>query len=253
MPDRIVNRDGVRWIEPDWPAPASIRAISTMRHGGVSSAPWTSLNLGDHVGDDSQHVTHNRAELVRAAGVPDEPHWLRQVHGCDVVDVQNVQGGCDADAACSFQSGEVCVVMTADCLPVLISDRSGSMVAAAHAGWRGLCNGVLEAVIARMDTPAENLIAWLGPAISQKAFEVGDEVRDAFIARNSCAQEAFIRNGQGRWMADIYLLAHQRLDNAGVAEVFGGNRCTFTEEDDFFSYRRDGPTGRMASMIWIES
>ncbi|OOY41272.1 hypothetical protein BOV91_12350, partial [Solemya velum gill symbiont] len=176
-----------------------------------------------------------------------------QVHGCDVVETQQVQGGCDADAACSFQSNEVCVVMTADCLPVLICDRSGTMVAAAHAGWRGLCDGVLEAAIAKLDSPAENLMAWLGPAISQQAFEVGEEVRDAFIARDSSAQEAFIQNQQGRWMADIYQLARQRLESAGVADIYGGNYCTFTEESDFFSYRRDGITGRMASMIWIES
>ncbi|KHF26222.1 hypothetical protein JV46_15570 [Solemya velum gill symbiont] len=253
MPDRIVRHDEIDWIEPDWPVPASIRAISTMRHGGVSAAPWASLNLGDHVGDDSQHVAHNRAELIRAAEIPAEPHWLRQVHGCDVVETQQVQGGCDADAACSFQSNEVCVVMTADCLPVLICDRSGTMVAAAHAGWRGLCDGVLEAAIAKLDSPAENLMAWLGPAISQQAFEVGEEVRDAFIARDSSAQEAFIQNQQGRWMADIYQLARQRLESAGVADIYGGNYCTFTEESDFFSYRRDGITGRMASMIWIES
>lgn len=234
---------------PDWPAPANVRAMQTLRTGGCSEKPWDSFNLGDHVGDDEGHVAANRAALRRL--LPGDPFWLRQVHGIAAVDVNFCPFLPEADAAFSRQPGRVCAVMTADCLPVLFCDRAGSVVAAAHAGWRGLLAGVLEETIGRMAVPPADLLVWLGPAIGAQAFEVGDEVRAAFVARDSAAADAFVPHAAGKWLADIYRLARQRLGAAGVSEISGGTRCTASEEDAFFSYRRDGVTGRMASLIWL--
>lgn len=236
---------------PDWPAPANVRAVQTLRTGGCSLAPWDSFNLGDHVGDDPACVAANRATLRNS--LPDEPLWLKQVHGVGVVEAGLEPVSLEADAAFARQPGKVCSVMTADCLPVLFCDQAGTVVAAAHAGWRGLAAGVLEATIARMGVPAGELMVWLGPAIGAQAFEVGDEVRGAFVAHDPEAAAAFVPHGGGKWLADIYWLAGQRLLVAGVARVSGGDRCTVTEDDIFFSYRRDGVTGRMASLIWLES
>lgn len=238
-------------LVPDWPAPARVRSLQTLRGGGLSLAPWNSFNLGDHVGDDPANVAVNRAALLDH--LPSEPLWLRQVHGIVTVDAKISPKLKEADAAFTRAPGVVCAVMTADCLPVLFCDRAGTVVAAAHAGWRGLAAGVLEEAIAKMGVPAGELLAWFGPAIGPAAFEVGDEVRAAFVAHDALAAHAFVPHGVGKWLADIYLLARQRLTVAGVSSISGGTRCTFSEAADFFSYRRDGVTGRMASLIWLAS
>lgn len=234
---------------PAWPAPANVRAVQTTRRGGVSREPYASLNLGDHVGDDPAAVAANRARL--SATLPAEPFWTRQVHGITVADADADPIGVEADAAVARRPGRVCAVMTADCLPVLLCDRGGSVVAAAHAGWRGLCAGVIEATIAAMRVPPDEILAWLGPAIGPQAFEVGDEVRAAFLAHDAAATAAFAAHGPGKWLADIWRLARQRLAAAGVNAVSGGGLCTVADRDRFFSYRRDGVTGRMATCIWL--
>ncbi len=235
-------------LQPDWPAPRSVKSLTTCRTGGVSGVPWASFNLGDHVGDEPVHVAANRAHLRRQ--LPAEPEWLQQVHSATVVEAGT--GPAEADAAFTRKPATVCAVLTADCLPVLFCDRAGSVVAAAHAGWRGLAGGVLEATVAAMRVPPGEVLAWLGAAIGPQAFEVGDEVRQAFVARHPQAAEAFLPRTPGKWLADIYVLARIRLAHAGVQAVYGGGRCTYTEADTFFSYRRDGITGRMASLIWLE-
>lgn len=239
------------FLIPDWPAPAHVRTLQTTRFGGVSQAPWDSLNLGDHVGDAVADVQANRT-ILRAV-LPSEPRWLQQVHGTLAVDAGFDGDLPAADAAFSRQVSKVCVVMTADCLPVLFCDRAGTVVAAAHAGWRGLLAGVLEQTIRSMAEPPAEILAWLGPAIGPECFEVGDEVRTAFVERDAAAALAFRPHGAGKWLADIYLLARQRLQAAGVTSVSGGDLCTVSDPSRFFSYRRDGQTGRMASLIWLEA
>lgn len=238
------------WIVPDWPAPASVKALSTTRAGGVSAAPYLSLNLGTHVGDLPERVAENRARVCRL--LPAEPCWLNQIHGNGVVDAAMVTGVPDADAAVSRKPGAVCVVMTADCLPVLLCDRAGRVVAAAHAGWRGLHGGVIEATVSAMGVVPSDLLVWLGPAIGPEAFEVGDEVREAFISQYAESADAFRPVTQsGKWLADIYLLARLRLARLGVTGVYGGDACTVRDVERFFSYRRDGVTGRMGSFVWL--
>ena len=234
---------------PDWPAPPSVRAVQTLRRGGVSPAPWDSLNLGDHVGDDPQRVAANRAAL--RACLPAEPFWLRQVHGKVAVDVDGAAKLPEADAAFTRRPGSVCAIMTADCLPVLFCDRAGSVVAAAHAGWRGLRAGVLEETIAGMKVPPGELLAWLGPAIGPACFEVGREVRAAFVDADPAAAAAFVPHAADKWLADIYALARLRLMRAGVTALSGGGLCTVSDPARFFSYRREGVTGRMATLIWL--
>lgn len=236
---------------PDWPAPGNVRAVQTLRTGGCSPAPWDSFNLGDHVGDDAARVAANRAALRRE--LPGEPLWLQQVHGTQVIDADQPSDAVEADAAFARQAGRVCAVMTADCLPVLFCDRAGTVVAAAHAGWRGLAAGVLEATIQAMAVAPGELLVWLGPAIGPLAFEVGDEVRAVFIAHDQDAASAFRPHGAGKWLADIYLLARQRLSAAGVGSITGGDWCTLSDAARFFSYRRDGVTGRQASLIWLDA
>jgi len=237
-------------VLPDWPAPAGVKGLMTTREGGVSQAPWASLNLGDHVGDNPAHVAANRARLRQQ--LPNEPAWLRQVHSARVVEVGR-EPNPEADAAYSRQSGQVCAVLTADCLPVLFCDRAGSVVAAAHAGWRGLAGGVLEATVAAMRVPPGEILVWMGAAIGPQAFEVGDEVREAFVAQHAEASGAFVPQPlPGKWLADIYRLARIRLNRAGVQAIYGGGRCTYQEAETFYSYRRDGITGRMAALIWLE-
>lgn len=235
-----------------WPAAANVGTLITTRAGGVSQAPYDSLNLGDHVGDDAAKVAANRALLRQQ--LPAEPAWLQQVHGVAVVDAATVTPGSVpvADASFSRTPGMVCAVMTADCLPVLLADRAGTVVGAAHAGWRGLCAGVIEATLAAMQVDAANVIAYLGPAIGPDAFEVGGEVRAAFMAHDSHAAAAFEPIADGKYLANIYLLARQRLAAAGVTAVYGGDACTVIERERFFSYRRDQVTGRMASLIWLK-
>lgn len=243
-------------IHPEWSAPSAIAACCTTREGGVSHTPWNSLNLGDHVGDLLENVNQNRALLAKKAGFQNENlAWLRQVHGTDVAEVtsRNV-GNCPAaDASFTREPGLVCAILTADCLPVIMCDRAGTVVGAAHAGWRSLCGGVLENLISRMNVPAHELIAWMGPAIGPEQFEVGPEVRDAFVAYSPSAKRAFTRERArpGHFMADIFELARQRLAAAGVQAFDGGGLCTHTDERRFYSYRRDGQTGRMATLVWI--
>ena len=236
-------------IQPDWPAPANIRAFTTTRKGGVSHGPWRSLNLGGNCGDDPQHVIENR-ELLRQL-LPEKPHWLRQVHGTTVV---TLDGGNEAqqeaDACVANSAGKVCAILTADCLPVLFCNRAGTKVAAAHAGWHGLANGVLEATVAAMDCNPSDLIAWLGPAIGPNAFEVQQDVYDAFCTTNPDHAVAF-KPHNDRWLADLYTLARQALARVGVKQLSGGQHCTYSDRENFFSYRRDGETGRMATLVWI--
>jgi YfiH family protein len=243
------------WLTPDWPAPPGVWASCTTRGGGVSLGAYAGLNLGDHVGDDPESVAANRAQLRVRLALPGEPLWLRQVHGCAVVggSAGDGPGACEADAAVALGPGTVCAVLTADCLPILLCDRAGTRVAAVHAGWRGLAAGVCEAAVARMQASPADLLAWLGPAIGPGAFEVGSEVRCAFLAADPGATGAFRPSPAGRWLADIYLLARRRLAALGVDSVWGGGLCTFDDAQRFFSYRRDGVTGRMASLIWLDS
>lgn len=239
------------WIVPDWPAPANVHALVTTRHGGVSVAPYASINLGDHVGDDPAAVAANRRMLQ--ASLPTEPVWLKQVHGSGIADADHALGVPEADGSVARRPGVICAVLTADCLPILLCDRAGTVVAAAHAGWRGLADGVIEAVVKTMAIEAGEILAWLGPAIGPRAFEVGDEVRQIFMARDPAAEQAFIPSASaGKWLADIYLLARQRLARIGVKRVYGGEYCTHADMERFFSYRRDGVTGRMASLVWFE-
>lgn len=254
-------------IIPDWPAPKRVKALQTTRSGGASAVPYDSLNLGDHVGDAPLIVAHNRQLL--ASLLPSEPVWLEQVHGTVVVDAGKTSCWPQADACVSTHPGAVCVVMTADCLPVLLCNEQGSAVGAAHAGWRGLCDGVIEQTVRSMNVAPDTLMAWLGPAIGPQAFEVGDEVRAAFVTRQPEAAAAFVPSpptplplageggalapGEGRkWFADIYRLARLRLNALGITRIYGGGLCTYTDRARFFSYRRDGATGRMGTFIWLE-
>ena len=238
-------------ILPDWPAPANVGALVTTRGGGRSRGVFESLNLGDHVGDEAGAVAANRELVYQTIGV--RPVWLNQVHGTRVVDAAAVDGLVpEADAAVVRQPGIACTVMTADCLPVLFCDEAGTVVAAAHAGWRGLLAGVLESTVVSMNVPAKTLMAWLGPAIGPTAFEVGGEVRDAFVDASPEAEMAFKPGLPGKWLGDIYWLARQRLVRQGVSRIYGGGECTVTDSTRFFSYRRDGQTGRMASLVWLK-
>lgn len=243
------------FIMPDWPAPANVRALITTRQGGVSRGVYASLNLGDHVNDDPFAVAQNRALVT--ARIDARPLWLRQVHGTRVVEAADcletdANGAPEADASFTHRTSVACAVMTADCLPVLFCDRAGTVVAAAHAGWRGLLDGVLEATVDAMGVPGRELMAYLGPAIGPRAFEVGDEVRSAFVDRSDDAAAAFQPRDRGKWLADLYLLARQRMSAKGLAQIYGGDCCTVTDAERFFSYRRDGQTGRMASLIWLD-
>ncbi len=288
-----------QWLIPDWPTPPGVRALSTLRMGGSSRAPFASLNLGSHVGDASIAVAKNRRSLREAAGLPTEPCWLAQVHGTRVADLDTGVLG-DADAAVTSEPGRVCAILTADCLPILLAAAAGGRVAAAHAGWRGLAAGVIEAAVQAMGVAPRDLLAWLGPAIGPRHFEVGAEVREAFLKEDPGAHAAFTASTRGRadeergservgggerrstgeseggergctgeseggergsagesggrerYMANIYSLARQRLARLGVERVYGGGECTYTSAERYFSYRRDGQTGRQASLIWLE-
>lgn len=236
-------------ITPDWPAPANVKALQTTRQGGVSMGVYASLNLGEHVKDNPQHVAANRQLL--SAYLPSEPVWLNQVHGVRVIDAALSSCLESADASVATHKQVVCVTMTADCLPVLLCDHAGTVVAAVHAGWRSLCDGVIEATVAAMPVPTDQLMAWLGPAIGPEAFEVGSEVRAQFMAKDEQAESAFKAKGD-KWLGDLYTIARQRLQRLGVTQVYGGGHCTFSEPETFFSFRRDGDTGRMGSFIWLE-
>ena len=243
------------WVDADWPAPLGVRALSTFRgdaQSGISQGPYGWFNLGDHVGDDPAAVAENRRRLRAAAGLPGEPSWLSQVHGVAVADLDSPAGHGAADAAITRAAGKVCAILTADCLPILFASDSGDAVAAAHAGWRGLAAGVIEATVHALRVPPESLLAWLGPAIGPKHFEVGAEVRDALLKDDARAGLAFEPNARGRFMADLEMLARRRLQKLGVSRINGGGECTFARPDRFFSHRRDGITGRQATLIWRE-
>ena len=239
----------MKYIYPDWPAPSQVQALSTLRAEGVSIGVYQGLNLGDHVGDSMVDVAENRGILRE--DLPAEPRWLQQVHGTTVAYADNLNERVAADAAIATQSNVVCVVLTADCLPVLFCAQDGSVVGATHAGWRGLLAGVLEETVATMAHPPEQIMAWMGPAIGADAFEVGGEVRTAFVADMPSAASAFQGAGSNKWMADIYALARLRLKQMGITQIYGGDFCTYSDAERFYSYRRDGVTGRMASLIWI--
>jgi polyphenol oxidase len=243
------------WFEADWPAPRGVRVLSTLRGeagSGVSRAPYACFNLGDHVGDDPAAVAENRRRLKQAAALPAEPSWLAQVHGVTVVDLDSARLKGPADGAVARGAGKVCAILTADCLPIVLATDSGDMVAAAHAGWRGLAAGVIEATVRAMAVPAGRLMAWLGPAIGPQHFEVGAEVRDALLSGDAHAVDGFAQNSRGRFMADLWMLARRRLETLGVIRIYGGGECTFTRTDRYFSHRRDGITGRQATLIWRE-
>jgi polyphenol oxidase len=240
-------------LRPAWAAPDRVRAAFTLRSGGVSAPPFDTLNVGAHVGDLAERVDENRARVRAALSLPHEPCWLEQVHGRGVVQIRAAAPDIPprADAAIARERGAVAVIQVADCLPVLLAAADGSCVAAAHAGWRGLSAGVLEATVERLATDPRSLIAWLGPAIGPQNFEVGAEVREAFLAHDRAAAVAFRANERGRWQCDLMALARQRLQQAGVRQVFGGEWCTYADRARFFSYRRDGQCGRMAALIWL--
>lgn len=241
------------FIRPTWPAPAHVLAFASDRQLslGHSEGPYQGLNLGSHVGDAAERVLKNRETLALAGHLPQPPYYLQQVHGTRVVDLDdNRQLDLVADAAFTTRPNTVCAVMTADCLPVLFCDLAGTQVAAAHAGWRGLCDGVLEQVMAKFRSPSE-VMCWLGPAIGPAAFEVGDEVRQAFVAQQAEAEQAFRPTSSGKYLADLYLLARLRLARLGVHAVYGGDYCTYSDSTRFYSYRRDGQTGRQVSLIWL--
>jgi polyphenol oxidase len=262
----------VQVITPDWPAAPGVRSAFTERAGGVSAAPYDSLNLGAGIGDSPEAVAENRGRVRETLGLPAEPAWLQQVHGAGVVDLGPTivgpsaksegaaAGGAAAlggtppigDASVARGTGRVCAIRVADCMPVLFAARDGSAVAAAHAGWRGLAGGVLEATVRGLGLPAAQLIAWMGPAIGPAHFEVGGEVRTAFTVTDPGAATAFVPNSRGRWQCDLYALARRRLEGIGISGIYGGGWCTFAEPERFFSYRRSGQCGRMAALIWIE-
>lgn len=244
---------GPELILPDWPAPAGVHAAFTLRAGGISRPPFDTWNIAAHVGDEPQAVAGNRARLRASLGLPVEPAWLEQVHGQRVVDLdrQTALGSLGpADATVTRTAGRVCAIQVADCMPVLFTAADGSAVGAAHAGWRGLAGGVLEATVRAMNSPPAALLAWLGPAIGQAHFEVGDEVRAAFLATDSGSAAAFAANQRGRWQCDLHALARRRLAALGVRAIHGEGWCTYADASRFFSYRRDGRCGRMAALIW---
>jgi polyphenol oxidase len=245
---------GVRWLTPEWPAPPQVRAAFTLRSGGASVGPFTSLNVGAHVGDAAAAVAENRRRVREQLALPAEPAWLEQVHGTAVAEL-DAPGAAEppqADAVITRRPGRVCVVQVADCLPVLLASRDGGAIAVAHAGWRGLAAGVLEATVARLGLPPARLLAWLGPGISAAHFEVGEEVRAAFVAPDAGAAAAFAPNARQRWQCDLVLLARRRLAALGVGHCSGGGWCTYADATRFFSFRRDGRCGRMAALLWLE-
>ncbi|WP_117235935.1 peptidoglycan editing factor PgeF [Vibrio maerlii] len=239
-------------IIPNWNAPENVRAISTTRAGGFSIGVYQGLNLGNHVGDESEVVLQNRQEVVKLANMPSSPIWLNQTHSNVVLSASEPLNAVqDADACFTETNGVVCSAMTADCLPILLTNDLGTQVAAVHAGWRGLANGIVENAVAKFTEG--QIMAWVGPAISQSAFEVGDDVVNAFIQHDSQAISAFEEKPQpGKWLANMTLLVEQRLNSVGVTNVTQSGLCTFKDDEQFYSYRRDGITGRQASFIWLD-
>jgi polyphenol oxidase len=257
------NAADVGVLVPDWPAPERVRAAFTLRAGGVSAGSYSSLNIGSPVGDAATAVAENRRRVCKALHLPAEPAWVEQVHGIGVLDLAQAAEASHstaaaqrplpcADAVIARRRGDVCVVQVADCLPVLLAARDASAVAAAHAGWRGLAAGVLEATVSRLGLDPRQLLAWIGPGIGPKHFEVGEEVRRTFLVPDDAAADAFTANARGRWQCDLAALARRRLDRLGIRAVFGGGWCTYADPARFFSHRREAPCGRMAALIWLE-
>ena len=240
-------------IVPDWPAPEQVCAASTTRHGGISQAPFDSFNLALHTGDDRADVLANRQSLLTLLQLSQQPAWLNQIHGCTVVNAAEITQPVAADAAYAVHPEQACVIMTADCLPILLCNRAGTVVAAIHAGWRGLAQEIIAACVTRLPCSADDLLAWLGPAIGPTAFEVGPEVRAAFLDLDDAHARAFKAGREDRWLADIYALAKQQLQQLGVTAIYGGAWCTWCDKEQFFSYRRDRITGRMASVIYLRT
>ncbi|HHZ87933.1 MAG TPA: peptidoglycan editing factor PgeF [Chromatiaceae bacterium] len=241
------------WLPADWPVAEHIVAGTSLRSGGASLPPYDSFNLADHVGDDPQAVCRNRERFTSLLMLPTQPVWLCQQHTTTVVDLSHADPPSIADASVSSAADRVCVVLTADCLPLLMCDQRGTVVAAAHAGWRGLVNGVIEKTVSAMKVDGQDILVWLGPAIGPQAFAVGNDVREIFVAHSEEAEQAFVSCQPDKWHADLYALARQRLHACGVTQVFGGDQCTFGDASRFYSFRRDGTTGRMASVIWMRS
>lgn len=237
------------WLTPSWSVPANVRALTTLRGGGYSTASYEALNLGLHVEDDVSAVLANRRLLIEQAKLPTDPFWLTQVHGTQVVEAVG-SPLVEADASVAFAPGQVCCVLTADCLPLLLCHQKGSCVSAIHAGWRGLASGVIEAAIEKLNCEPKDLLAWMGPAIGPKTFEVGEDVLLAF--KGSHTEASFQSKGNGKWLANLYDLAKVRLKRAGVSQIFGGDFCTYSDPTQFYSFRRSKKTGRMATLIWME-
>lgn len=255
----MIENNMAKLLIPTWPVPDRVRAAVSSRRGGVSAAPWNGFNLGTHVGDDPLAVATNRRLLAETLGLASPPVWLQQVHGTRVLMLDDeTSADCTADAAVTRQHGQVCAVMTADCLPVLLCDRAGSVVAAVHAGWRGLAAGVVRETVRAMAVAPSDILVWLGPAIGPQRFEVGSEVREAILdnaidpAQQQLIPACFVPTANGKLLADIYALARAELASLGVMAVYGGGLCTVTDAKRWYSYRRDGVTGRMASLIWLE-
>jgi YfiH family protein len=240
-------------ITPDWPTPAGVRAAFTLRRGGVSTGPYESLNIATHVNDVPAAVLENRVRVRAELMLPAEPVWLEQVHGIGVADLDLAMPARRSDAAVTHTADRICAIQVADCMPVLFATEDGLRIGAAHAGWRGLAGGVLEATVAAMHCIPARLLAWLGPCISLENFEVGDEVREAFVKTDAATESAFVRNARGRWQCDLYAIARHKLSALGIRDVRGSGWCTFAERDRFFSHRRDGQCGRMAALIWRDS
>jgi YfiH family protein len=249
----MTNKPAAEFIFPDWPAPDNVHAVATTRLGGVSEGSYSSLNLADHVGEDPEIVTRNRNILITAAGLPAEPVWLLQVHGTTLVEADVVAGAVEADAAWTKTSNLPCAILTADCLPVLLCDRNGEQVAAVHAGWRGLCSGVLDKTVEQFlaaGISADNILAWLGPAIGPEAYEVDAVVKNSFMARLPDCASSFSEVDTGHWHFNLYAAAREILASLGVNQTFGGDFCTYSE-DRFYSYRKQADCGRQASLIWL--
>jgi YfiH family protein len=240
----------IEWLSPEWGVPPTVRAVCTLRSGGVSAAPFASLNLATGVGDEPAAVAENRRRLRAALALPAEPLWLQQSHGVTVVAADAEAAPGPADAAVTSQDDRVLAIMVADCMPVLFASDDGAVIGAAHAGWRGLASGVLEATVEAMGVDPRRVHAWLGPAIGPRHFEVGAEVRAQFLAGDARAAAGFTANARGRWQCDLALLAKQRLARLGLKQLSAVQRCTYADAAGCYSYRRDGQTGRMAALIW---
>lgn len=239
-------------LQPDWPAPLYVKAYTTLRMGGISLSPFDDFNLADHVGDNIDHVRKNRLLLKQLLNLPGDPIWLKQTHSNIAVQAIPENYGKEADASFSNQYNQICAILTADCLPILLCDQKGTYIAAIHAGWRGLANGIIKEVINKCPVPSQELLAWLGPAIGPQTFEVGEEVYQLFLELNPVNAEAFKPSPKGRWLANIYTLAKIQLEELKISQIYGGNFCTYSNPLQFYSYRRDGEkTGRMATLIWL--